>query len=175
MGYLEKENAIIRKLQDTKYELFDGDRDDALQFLDQQLGHFPEYANAVITQQQQLPIIYARYEGEDLRDRVESLDRRRRNIHECAISSVNVLNRLSSRLGLEPFADVDTSDRHAVANMVGDYIGELYRTGTHGMDEATLNKTTEYSSRQLQDRRRRVADMCAGIEQPENGSTSLQL
>lgn len=162
--YLQKENAIIQKLHDTNYELFDGQKDEALDFLDDQLSKFSQYANIVISQQHLLPIYRVRYEGQDYRDHVESLDHNRRTIHNCAIDSVNILNRLSDKLGLEPFSDVDTKDRNAVANMIGDYIVEMYQTGTNGgMDGATYNKETPYNEKVLKDRRRQLAKLCEDI------------
>ena len=175
MGYLERENAIIQKLQASHYAIFDGNKEEALDFLDKQLSYFPEYANAVIMQQHKLPLIYARYEGEELQDRVQTLDRQRRNIHECAIDSVNILNRLSKNLGLEPFSTVDTSDRHAVADMVGDYIAEMYKTGTHGMDGATFKRETSYDTRLLEERRRKAARACENIQEPDGDGLSYEI
>lgn len=168
MTYIEKENAIIKKLHDTNYDMFDGDRDEALDFLDSQLNSFPEYANTVIRQQQLMPIYQARYEGQDYRDAIQEMDTRRHNNHESAISSVNVLNRLSKNLGLEPFAEVDTKDRVAVADFVGDYIGDVYKTGTKGMDAATYQKDHAYDTAKLNQRRRMAAAMCDGIQMPDD-------
>lgn len=62
---------------------------------------------------------------------------------DAAADSIDALNRLSADLGLEPFADVDTSDRQAVAGVAGDFIGELYRTGTKGTENhPSGSKTT---------------------------------
>ena len=163
MTYVEKEDAILAKLEETGYAMFDGDKDDALGFIEGRFGNFVDYANAVIRQQYMQPILYAKYEGQDLRDRVEELDRRRKSCHDCAIDGINMLNRFSKALGLEPFSDVDTSDRHAVADFVGDYVGELYGTGAKGMDAATIGKGKEYD-RTVSDARVRAAEAVAPAE-----------
>ena len=53
---------------------------------------------------------------------------------DAVAASIDALNRLSADLGLEPFADVDTSDRQAVDGVAGDFLIEMYRTGTKGTE-----------------------------------------
>lgn len=148
MTFLEKENQLIQKLKETNYDMFDGDSDAALDFVGDKLEKFPNYANIVIRQQIMLPIWKVRYEGEEFRDKVKDIDVSRRYAHESAISSVTILNRFSKKLGLEPFADIDTTDRYAVADFIGQYIGEVYNQGIgKNIDDVTLGKTTEYDSK----------------------------
>ena len=163
MSYLKRENAILSKLKETDYAMFDGDADEAVEFLSSRFASFINYANIVIEQQYRTPLICARYEGEDLCYKIETMDAKRRIRHESAIASVNILNRLSGNLGLEPFADIDTKDRHKVADMVGDYIGELYRTGTKGFDGATYQKTNEYDASVIEKRQKQALAMMERI------------
>lgn len=159
MTFLEKQNNLIQKLHDTNYELFDGDKDEALDTIESELTTFPEYANIVIREQIMMPIWRERCDPEEFRENVKNIDTRRRDAHENAITGVNVLNRLSAKLGLEPFADIDTTDRHAVANMVGKYTNELYNNGTGGsFDEAVYNKTKEYDTKKISKRLQRTID-----------------
>lgn len=64
-----------------------------------------------------------------------------------------MLNRLNERLGLEPMFDVDTTDRHAVAECVGKYVNELYNNGIgNGFDDTVYEKTNEYDSKKVTQR-----------------------
>lgn len=148
MNYIDKERNIIKKLKETNYAMFDGNKDEALDFIGEQLNAFPNYANTVINQQILTPIIYAREEGENLRDKIQDLDNKRRLAHESAINSVNILNRLSKNLGLEPFADIDTTDRYIVADFVGQYVSQIYQSGQgKTLDDVTLQKRESYTKK----------------------------
>ena len=140
MSYIDKEKAIIAKLKSTDFEMFDGDAEDAYESIGTALDSFTNYANTVIHQQHMLPIYYARFEGQDLRDKIMSDDSRRKIAHDNAIAYVGFMNRLSDRLGLEPFADVDTNDRHEVARFIGDFVNETYNNGISGGMKKTIRK-----------------------------------
>lgn len=145
MTYKEKEVALLKAFESTNYGFFDSDKDEAFNLLGRCLRSFPQYANAVINEQITTPIIHSRYDGEELRNRIAELDTVRRNAHESAIGSLNILNRISAKHGLEPFAAIDTKDRHAVAEFVGQYVNELYNEGINGgMDAATYERRTAY-------------------------------
>lgn len=153
MGYIDKQNELLQKLHDTDYDLFDGDKEEALSFVEEQLTALPDYANIVIKEQIMLPIWQQRYEGEEYRENVQKIDMQRRNTHDCAINSMNILNRINSNLGLDPFFDVDTNDRHAVANAVGKYICEVYNDGIgETFDDSVYNKTQEYDIKKINER-----------------------
>lgn len=147
MSYRAKQILIINALKATGYKMFDGDSADAMDFLERNLTSFPDYANVVIREQIMHPIWRVRYDGQELRDRIQDLDHTRRIKHDAAIASVNVLNRFSKNLGLEPFADIDTSDRHAVAAFIGSYVNEMYNNGIGSPDDAYLNKDQEYDTK----------------------------
>ena len=131
MGYLQKEKQILQRLADTDYETFHGDKDKALNFMTKKLGVFPEYMGIVVRMETMQPIWRAQFEGQEYRERVQSIDTERKRTHDSAIASVNALNRLSDKLGLPPFSKVDTGDRHAVADMISEYVSEIYKTGTN--------------------------------------------
>lgn len=153
MGLIDKQNELLRKLHDTNYELFDGDKDEALDFVSDQLTAFPDYANVVIREQVMMPIWQNTCEGSEFRENVQRIDAQRRNAHDCAISSIDILNRVNSQLGLEPFCDIDTNDRHAVADTVGKYVSELYGDGSgKTFDDAVYGKTAEYDRKKISER-----------------------
>lgn len=162
MDFLQKEEALIKKLNDTNYAFFDSDKDDGLDFITSRLMSFPNYSNIVTQEQIMMPIWRNRFEGQDLRDKIQDIDTRRRSAHENAISSVNALNRLSKNLGLEPFAEIDTTDRHEVAKFVGQYVNEVYNRGI-GNDqpdpfyEATKQAPREgYNQKNIKDRMQKL-------------------
>ena len=145
--YLEKEVAMIQEMERTNYANVGGEgkKDDVLSFMGMQFDNFISYANTVITQQVMTPIWKARYDGEEFRSKISDIDRTRRMEHDAAIGGVNILNRMCEKLGLEPFADIDTNDRYAVADFIGTYVNEVYNKGIgKTLDSATFNRDREY-------------------------------
>lgn len=163
--YQTKQNAILAKLKETDYELFGGRKDEALDQLADCLESFPTYANVIIREQIMIPIWHQRYEGADFREAVQGLDHTRRIMHDGAVTNLNILNRMSNALGLEPFADIDTKDRYAVADFVGQYVNEMYNNGAKGgLDEAVKNKTAEYDAKAIHARIKEADAMMASVQ-----------
>lgn len=140
MTYLQKEEQIIKKLAETNYAAVEGNKKVAFDFISGSLSSFPDYAQTVIGQETQMRMLNVMYSGEEFRDRTQTLDQTRRNAHNNAIGSINALNRFCKNLGLEPFADINTNDRHAVAEFVGDYVNEVYREGISSGPQQELVK-----------------------------------
>lgn len=132
MTYLEKEQAILAKLQSQNYAFFDGDKEEAFDFLGARLQAFPDYVNTVVRMETMMPIWRARFDAPEYQEHVQRIDTERKHCHDAAIASVDILNRVSNNLGLEPFAQVNTKDRHAVAEFVGAYVNEVYLHGING-------------------------------------------
>ena len=150
MCFMNKQNELLQRLYGTNYEQFDGDQEEALSFLQEQFEAMPDYVNIVIREQIMIPLWQNRCEPDEYRENIQSIDRSRRIAHDNAINSMNIINRLSNNLGLEPFFDVDTTDRHAVANMVGNYVCEIYNNAINKtFDDAALNRTQEYDSKTI--------------------------
>ena len=58
---------------------------------------------------------------------------------------MNLLNRLADLNGQEPIFQIDTKDRHAVADAVGTFVNEVYNDGIgNTLDSATLDRTADY-------------------------------
>ncbi len=147
IDFITKEKALLGAMKADNFAIFDGNPNEALDFISSALQRFPDYANIVIREQQLVPLWQATCEPEVLKDRVMGIDRDRRMKHNCAIDAFNQLNRLSEAMGLDKFCDIDTSDRYAVADAVGMYVSQVYDKGIgKTMDEATLDKTQEYVS-----------------------------
>lgn len=177
MNFRQKEETIIKTMAERNYDMFDGNKNEALDFLGAQLESFPRYANSVIRMEQMQPILYARYEGQELRDRVTDMDKNRRIAHEAAISSLNVLNRFSKNLGLEPFADIDTTDRYKVADFVGQYCNEVYLNRSGGdMYQATKDRTEDFDTKKHADRMQELTNKYSGVlNQSENSGAEMTL
>ncbi len=144
-NYIQKEKEFLKVLRDTDYEFYDGNKDDALDYLGSALSSFPEYENSIINQKKLGPVIREQYEGQEVRDRISELDAARRVAHDMAIARLDGLNRIFKIHGLEPFADIDTEDRYTVAGFCADYVNEIYgtsikRTPDGDMPEFSLEK-----------------------------------
>lgn len=171
MDFLQKQEGILKRLKETDYKLFDGDKEDAMDFLGERLEAFPKYANVVVREQIMLPIWRNRFEGQDLRDKIMDIDKSRKIAHDNAISSVNILNRTCRALDLPPFVDIDTSDRYAVADFVGEYVSQVYNHGIgKTMDDATLNKTQEYDTGKIQESIKETEAKLSGIAESATGA-----
>jgi hypothetical protein len=154
--YIEHEKALIRKMQEDNFSMFDGDRDEALDYMSTNLSRFTDYANVIIREQYLMPLWSATLSTEDCNNNRMNIDRERRLKHDCAIDSVNALNRLSEKYGLQPFADIDTTHREEVADFCGAFVNQVYNKGI-GKDDgklygsmyaATNNRTQVYDTTQ---------------------------
>lgn len=176
---IDKEREIISKLEETGYEMFDGDKEEAMDFISSKVETFPHYANVVINEQIMTPIWRARYEGQELRDKIESIDATRRYAHESAIGAVTALNRFCKNLGLEPFADIDTNDRHAVAEFVGKAVNEVYNAGinngNNAFDAATYQKDKVYDEKRMKEELNKLDKNYAAIQNSSDYQNDCQM
>lgn len=142
--YLQKEENLIAALRSNNYVCFDavreqgGDRDFTMGILRQMLAALPAYVNAVIAQQQLLPIMKdTAQDTADYQAQFERLDRARHEAHLAAISAIHWLNRVSADHGLEPFAegkgdlsgsadDESMAVRREIARICIEYCEQLY-------------------------------------------------
>lgn len=127
--FLEKEQEILETLVNTDFAVFGGDEKDALETISESLDSFSDYAKLLIHRQNILPILRVQLQDEDYEKAVQELDTRLRNAHDNAIVGMSIMNRISKNLNLEPFAPVNTENRHAVAECVGQYVSEVYNYG----------------------------------------------
>lgn len=129
MFYTDKEKALLEKMKEDNYAMFDGNQAEALTFVEERLASLSNYVNVVTREQIMLPIWRDECDTADFQENAMKIDEQRRIVHNAAIDAVNVLNRMCAKYGLPPFADVDTTDRRAVAKMIGDYASEVYNDG----------------------------------------------
>lgn len=102
-----------------------------LEIIESDMKALGEYVYAVHMMETSIPIIRINYEGEELRDRVEKLDRNRRDHHDRAIMGVKRLNRFAEMEGVEKIFTGDVEDRYAIADFCRDVTVEMFddRTG----------------------------------------------
>lgn len=127
----EKFQALVAAAKnDEDYEFL-------LETIEDKVKAFPRYVETVYSMEVLTPVIYARYEGAEVREKVTALDESRRMAHESAIASCNCLNRLCDSLGIDKLCP-ETDNRCIIADFVGMFVYEMYLTGTghvNGMDD----------------------------------------
>lgn len=175
MTYLEKEQRLIQRLNETNYDQFD-DKNDALTFLEQQLTAFSDYANIVIKEQIMIPIWKRNLDIQDYQAKTQDIETKRQTFHNDAISAVNILNRVSANLGLEPFSTVDTNDRHEVAKFIGEFISETYNIGINNPNkEVVYQQEQEYDDKVIKKRLREIdAKFGDMLEKDRQGGTDYE-
>ena len=130
---IERERNLINAMKQQNFEIFfEGNPDDAYNTIVDAMGSFVEYQNHVINMGIVQPTLYARYKGQELRDKVSDLDERRTIKHDSAIANMSMLNRICDSYGVERIAPVDTNDRYAVAAFIGDFCAEIYEENRSG-------------------------------------------
>lgn len=157
--FLEKEKQLIKAMHQQDFQpFFKGDKNDAFDTLAKTLDSFSAYKNSVIRMIVMQPTIYARYEGQDLRDKISNLDSNRRSAYESAIANISMLNRICDAYGTERFADINTKNRYQIANFVGQYCAEVY----------AMDALMEYPT----NNRRRLTNLNATIEEINKNTLS---
>jgi len=169
--YIDKEKnliqAIIKDQQKPEDDRIFGSVDDGIEHMYSCMRHFPDYVNNVVNYTTRMPIIYATMEGQELRDAVMDLDRSRKTAHDTAIVGLSMLNRISDMLGEEPFAEVDTSNRQAVADFCGQYVNETYLLGIGGSMDKTVEKNKYFEPKDTEKRLRELNAKFGHIGQAE--------
>ena len=69
------------------------DDEDALDLIETNMNNLNGYVSAVYAMEVQIQTLRFRLDGEDYREAVTNLDKRRRNAHEAAIAACSILNR----------------------------------------------------------------------------------
>lgn len=104
-------NAIGNGFGDDKER-----RDKALSVFEATINSMGDYINCVLYMETGLQVARFRLEGQELRDRIMELDRRRRLAHDAMLGRVSALNRICGMVGCEPFFAGDVADRYKVAD-----------------------------------------------------------
>lgn len=162
--------ALVRTLEATNYEVYDGDKEETLDELITAFDSMLAYANHVIQQQYAMPIMSARLEGQEFRDYVSASDTRRRHLHLGACARINMVNRICRMCGAEEIfpgvnATEDREGRRQAAMCIGSFINAMYNCGIgnenadRAFDAATFNRSGEqYDSKRIADTIEALAD-----------------
>lgn len=165
----EREKSLIKAMKSQNFEaFFDGDQEDAYDTITTAMSTFVDYQNHVINMSILQPTLYARYEGQELRDKITNLDTTRRMKHDSAIANMSMLNRICDAYGVEPIAPVDTKDRYAVADFIGNFCAEIYEENKSGKNlspeqqgKLVQQHVTEHKTYQPDKIAKRLADLDA--------------
>ena len=112
------------------------DDEDALDLIETNMNNLNGYVSAVYAMEVQIQTLRFRLDGEDYREAVTNLDKRRRNAHEAAIAACSILNRLA---GVDPLYSGDLEDRNEVAEFCIAIVDELF----HGRSRCTVRELLE--------------------------------
>ena len=151
MRILENIKKLIVAMKEQDFiPFFDGYAEDALTTIDDCLSSMVNYQNSVITMEFRIPIVRMRYDGDALRDAIQNMDATRRAAHESAIVKCRMLNRISAAYGCGNVIPVNTDDRYEVADFIGVFCDEMFRSGqsnraretypTHGILDSILKE-----------------------------------
>ena len=86
-----------------------------------------DYMADVDVGETQIKRFYATLEGDDLRDAVMNVDRRRRNYHEAAIASCKMINRFAHASGVGNIFNGNIDNRYEVADFCLEITSTLYQ------------------------------------------------
>ena len=103
---IKKENEILEKLKESGYSTFGGDKEKALDYLEEQLMKVLMYDEEEIREQ------IGKRGSKDSSGEQESLSRETK--YERRASGLEALNKICADLGLTPFADIDTGNMQAL-------------------------------------------------------------
>lgn len=120
---------IVREICNAINEKFDDNikmRNTALQSIESTINSMADYMSSVISMESALQIAKFRMEGEDYRDYIQTLDRRRTSAHNAMIARVSSANRICDMVGCKKFFGGDIDDRYAVADFAGDVVKEFF-------------------------------------------------
>lgn len=171
---LDRQAKIVEQLKKTEYQTFGGDRNRALLFMGQSLTALPEYYNHVSRMAIMQPLWKEMCEPEDYRELVQNADQACEHAYGAAISGITRMNSLSSRLGLEPFADINPKDRRAVSKFIGEYNNTVYNAGI----AADGNMTEAIQTHRELDPRvvdKNLNDLMSTVEQPAEAAPEAEL
>ena len=112
---------------------------DALELIETNMNNLNNYVSAVYAMEVQIQTLRFSLEGDEYREAVTNLDRRRRSAHEAAIAACSILNRLAGLEGVEPLYSGNLEDRNEVAEFCIAIVDELF----HGRSRCTVKELLE--------------------------------
>lgn len=125
------------------------DKRDALEFIEQRIQYMVNYVNAVVMMNVSTPILYAKsLDQEDLIDKIQSLDKKRKMTHDVAIGACVQLDRQCDYYqcericGLTPEKDINgeitVESRKEFASFIGNFINDIFQ------EEIYVDRTDDF-------------------------------
>jgi len=125
------------------------DKREILDFIEQRVQHMANYVNAVVMMNVSTSILYAKsLDQEDLIDKIQSLDKKRKMTHDVAISACVQLDRqcefyqCEKICGLTPEKDangeITVESRKEFASFIGNFINEIFQ------EEIYIDRTDDF-------------------------------
>lgn len=156
MSYIRKIKQLYKALEDSGFQQYrtcgeslEEAKHDATEDILNATNSFNEYYNFLVIQPTRITSLSLRYEGQDYRDAIQKLDSDRKSKHDVAIGKVTQLNRQCENMKLGKFAEINTTDREAVANFIASFCAEAINRQTTGIDDMVMNYkstiTTDYN------------------------------
>lgn len=129
--YKERFKKLVLAVKEAGGPYMDDDLDTIVRDMDS----FIDYVRSVFTMEVLLPVICARYEGQEVRDRISALDTSRRNKHERAIVAISKLERMCDDFGVPVLFEGNKEDRYEVADFCLAIVTEFFEDGQHPLEE----------------------------------------
>lgn len=101
---------------------------DDLELIEDVVRSCTQYVSDVDVGEAQIKRFYATLEGDELRDRVMAVDKRRRAHHEEAIINCKMINRLASSYGIDNIFTGNAEDRLQVADFCLDVTVSIFES-----------------------------------------------
>lgn len=172
--YFEREMALVEAICKDDGTEFDS-VEDGLKFVGYQMKAFPDYVNTAVTYAQRMPIVYAQPRSIDRNAEMESLESGLALSRTRAADAANILNRACNRMGIEPFADVDTKDPKALDDFCGRYVNETFNLAVGGtLAELVKEKGVTYDEKKI-DGRLKEAAQSVGIDGHQQDGDGMSL
>lgn len=123
-----EKNIIGKRFLDTNafQVLCEKAESDDLEIIEDVVKSCTQYVQDVDVGEAQIKRFYATLDGEELRERVMAVDKRRRAHHEDAIVNCRMINRLAACYGITSVFTGDTEDRLQVADFCLDVTVEIF-------------------------------------------------
>lgn len=128
--YKERVAGLLNAI-DRQCPIGDELRDMCFDLVERGLRHYAEYVNCVYNMETRIAI--ARFHANDVEEYqnvVRGMDESRRIAHEAAIASVNIIDRLCDKFGVEPIYG-GSQDRVAIGDFCGMIVSEYFDDRSH--------------------------------------------
>lgn len=125
MTYAEKQDAILKRLGETNYEVFDNDKKEAMDFVSYGLTTIADYATVAAKTSIIISLSKERNNADTAKKAIEDKNR----AYKQAVANINMLNKICKDLGIELFMDINTKNETEILDAINDYITEMYKKG----------------------------------------------